>query len=227
MYIQDFDETCPYPMANTPGINGGGAVGEPIDQQLQPYMKNDGIWGCPDDSTSFTVGSTPPFWNGAFNGSTTGKYTHRTYSYAASIYTKQGGGSPDANTGLAYWDSGIPSTGSTPHSLAAIDQPSNTVGLVETANGYTSSDEGSPWGSVFGNCDTDKLAGRTIGDTTGAPPSCTANYGPSYIPYIGHTGMGNYVFADGHAKTLNWGFVRHNDFDLFKLKKNPEGTYTP
>jgi prepilin-type processing-associated H-X9-DG protein len=201
---------------------------EPIDQQLQPYMKNDGIWACPDDSTSFTTGGGTPFWNGNFDGtSNSSKFRHRTYSYATTIYTKQGGATPDTNTGMCVWDSGIPSTGSTPHVLAAIDQPSSTVALVETANGYTSSDEGSPWGSVFGNCDTYKLAGRTVSDTTGAPPSCVGSYGPGYIPYIGHATMGNYVFADGHAKAMHWGDVRHNDFDIFKLTKQAPNAYTP
>ena len=37
---------------------------------------------------------------------------------------------------------------------------------------------------------------------------------------------GNYVFADGHAKALNWGTVRKNDFYLFKNAK-PTAIFVP
>lgn len=232
MYVQDYDETMPYPFPNNPGINGGSNCGQPIDQLLTPYTKSDAIWACPDDSTAFGVGGVPPFWNGNFNGSTTAsKYQHRTYSYCNTIYTSHplaGGTGPDANTGMCIWDSGIPSTGSTVRSIARIDAPASTIAVVETANGTTSSDEGSPYGSIFGNCDAYKLPGRTYGDASRTPSNGNCNsYFATGIPYVGHTNMGNYVFGDGHVKSLQWNYVSANDYDLFKLTKNTGTPYTP
>src|SRR6201984_300402 len=47
MYVQDYDELTPSPLPNVPAINGGNSNAEPIDQQLLPYIKSDGVWACP------------------------------------------------------------------------------------------------------------------------------------------------------------------------------------
>jgi prepilin-type processing-associated H-X9-DG protein len=218
----------PYPMVSVPPINGGNNYAETIDQQLLPYSKNDQIWACPDDSSPFTDGgSVPPFWNGKYNGAAGGTYRHRTYTYVASIYTREAN-ALDPNTGLAQWDDYFPSSGSIPHALAAFDAPADTISLVESSNTARSADMGSPYGAIFCDCDAWKLAGRTPGTGgSNVASACSSSFSATTnVPYQGHVGRGNYAFADGHAKSLPWGTVLHDDFALFKLKKTTT-VFTP
>ncbi len=228
MYTQDYDEVTPYPMAAVPPINGGSNAGIPVDQQLQPYIKNDQVWACPDDTSVFTDGgSDPPFWDGKDDGGASGTYKHRTYTYVASIRDREAG-DIDPNTGLGTWDFGFPSTNSQPHALAAFEEPSDTIAIVESSNTARSADLGSPYGAIFTDCDTWKLPGRAPGaDSNNVTPYCSGFFSPTdNKPYPGHINRGNYVFADGHAKSMTWGSILHNDFALFKLKKS-DTTFSP
>ena len=56
------------------------------------------------------------------------------------------------------------------------------------------------------------------------PTPCTTLY--TRKPTPGHHNLGHYVFADGHAGAKTWGFVRQNDFYVFKVDK-PLQQYVP
>ena len=87
---------------------------------------------------------------------------------------------------------------------------------------------GGEGGSTLLDCDAWKLPGRT--KPSDAPidnfAPCADFTDPKELPAIGHHGLGNYAFADGHVKTLGWPQVRANDFWPFKLKK-PEQVLSP
>jgi prepilin-type N-terminal cleavage/methylation domain-containing protein/prepilin-type processing-associated H-X9-DG protein len=225
MYTQDYDETMPAAFASVAPINGGGIATIPYDAQILPYIKNDQIFKCPSDSTSNSVPSKDQFWDGKY-------FDHiakRSYGYVGNVNTQEranaGGSQPDPNTGMSDWGTG--------HSLAAIDQPADTIAMSEEwgfhANGNSDAYEvGTPWGALFTNCDTWKLAGRKI------PPQgpidsfslCPDYTDPDKFPMRGHMDQNNYVFADGHAKTQRYAQVRGNDFWIFKLRK-PTVTFSP
>lgn len=239
MYVQDYDETYPGAFLQVTPINGGTLDRIPLECQLQPYIKSTGVWTCPNQAAPppLDLGS---LWDGSFAGS---KSTARSYTYSGAIRTVEGEqkspGNNDANTGVTqytningdYSDWGRPGA-----ALAAIDQPADTIALVEIRgfNGDdTSRSEGSAgdaaygtaWGSLFTGCDSYKLAGRKKGQDADIVPGCKAAFN-STAGIKGHQDQGNYVFTDGHVKSLTYGATRKNDFYLFK-KQKPTTTFTP
>jgi prepilin-type N-terminal cleavage/methylation domain-containing protein/prepilin-type processing-associated H-X9-DG protein len=221
MYAQDYDETMPAAFAQNGAINGGGVAEVPYEHQILPYIKNDQIFGCPSDAQPRPSRGIGEFHDGAyFNRKPLVK---RSYGYVGQICTKEAaarGQWDDPNTGMSAWGQG--------KSLAAFDAPADTIALVEAygrnENGESESFYvGTPWGSLFTGCDMWKLAGRVKPSSA----ECSGDFThPNKTPMPGHSKMGNYAFADGHAKALNYGLVRQNDWRLFKLVK-PTATFTP
>jgi prepilin-type N-terminal cleavage/methylation domain-containing protein/prepilin-type processing-associated H-X9-DG protein len=232
MYTEDYDETLPTAFANINCINGGnlcspgGSGPIPFDAQIDPYIKNQQIWACPSDASPDNwTDDQAPVWDGHYLG----KHIRRSYGYVGNVHTQEyynnTGNNPDPNTGMSDWGNG--------HSLARIDQPSDTLAVVES---WGIDDAGmsdtfyydSPWGSLFTNCDTWKLAGRKQPSTDGIDnfSLCPDFADPNKHPEKGHTNAANYVFADGHAKLKQWAAVRGNDFWIFKDTK-PTQTFSP
>ncbi len=210
MYAQDYDESMPAAFALAPPKNGGTRREQPLDTQLEPYLKSDGVWADPGDPHNV------PQWAKDSNDYHDGKYRKdgskkRSYgSYVGAITTVEGGPG-DPNTGMSTWQNG--------KSLAAIEEPSDTIALTDTTSTPTETwPMGMPWGSFFTGCDTWKLPGRKVGDNVGAPSQCV---GDQYkrTPFKGHFDKGNYVFADSHVKALGWQQIRSKDFNVFKLRK--------
>ncbi|MES2460729.1 MAG: DUF1559 domain-containing protein [Armatimonadota bacterium] len=235
MYVQDADETFPPCLLCVPTLNGGSTSDTrmPYDRQIAPYTKNDQIFACPsdhEDRAAATNGGLQ-FWDGSYRA----KALIRSYSYVATVNSVQANGS-DANSGLSTYTGNVGINGNPPiaRTMADIDQPSDTIGLVESwpaeASAVTDSAYvGSSHGSGFVGCDTWKLAGRIPGasastDANVLQPSCTGNANKK--PTVGHGGGSNYMMADGSAKWRTWKQVRQNDMFLFKLKK-PTAVVTP
>jgi hypothetical protein len=230
MYVQDYDETMPLAFAADNPINGGGTALVPIDGQVKPYIKNDGVWRCPDDANVTSDTNPGDLWDGSYAGTTN---EERSYGYVGNIHTVQfeqdtgdTSGDGDPNTGMSQWG-GPPYH---PTTLALIDQPADTVAIVENWTG--GSMLGSPWGALFTSCDTYKLAGRNYpaqngGDSWGGSSGsyCASQYSGN-APIKGHFSQSNYIFTDGHAKAMTWGAIRHDDFWYFKLSK-PTQQFSP
>jgi prepilin-type N-terminal cleavage/methylation domain-containing protein/prepilin-type processing-associated H-X9-DG protein len=245
MYVEDYDEMMPAAFANVAPINGGNS-GCPIDfeSQIAPYVKNQQLYKCPSDGQPRNGAC---FWDGSQGNTVTGVGKQlRSYGYVGNISTQQfdlsgdvGGNvnTPDAdpNTGMSQWAVG--------YSIAGIDQPADTIAIVEVSNysdggsgngGYQDGWYGSAWGDLFTNCDTYKLSGRNYPPVVGSADdwhgtTCTGAYeanNNNQRPSEVHMGLGNYAFADGHSKALRWGAVRQNDFFLFKRSK-PTQTFSP
>lgn len=234
LYAGDYDDLAPFAIPDPIApINGGNDTGMPVDAQLSPYTKSDQIWACPSHpDTPFRSGI--PFWDGKYRG--TGKQIKKSYGYVASIVTVQGGGiNEDPNTGItrftwSHFRNGYNSQRPTldaSRTLTEPDEPANTVVFVETWPVADNQSLGSYWGSIFTYCDTWKLAGRKVNGTNPSdrlPQAC--NNLLQYAPTKGHSGQSNYVFCDGHAKTMTWHQARGNDFYKFKIQK-PTQVYVP
>ena len=219
MYAQDNDETMCADVS-LPPINGGTDSRFPYDRQLASYVKNDAVYACPSDTALRSVFGV---WDGAYNG----KLLKRSYAITNILQTQEGiarGEKPDKNSGVVG------------HSLAQMAQSAETVSFAESWGTWQLDSKTLGSDSVlFGgsgatllDCDTWKLPGRpklsaAPADNFAACPDFTAT---DHTPPKGHSGQGNYAFADGHVKSLTWGQTRANDFRLFKLQK-PAQTFTP
>ena len=225
MYVQDYDETMPPQFPEEPPIRGGGTSFVPMESLLEAYVKNTQVYRCPSGYGPGQVGGLGDFWDGYYFDHP----TERSYVYVGQINTVEAAGS-DANTGMAgiiAWG------GKKPVSLAAMDAPADTIPMVEVRNfnnGVEGSGNdnlyGSPWGSAFTGCDTYKLAGRAKGEDGNQPPTGCADAYTNNPGIKGHFAKGNYIFGDGHVKSLGYKQVRNNDFALFKLQKSAK-TFTP
>jgi prepilin-type N-terminal cleavage/methylation domain-containing protein/prepilin-type processing-associated H-X9-DG protein len=242
-YVQDNDEKFAVPFANIPGNDNGNSP-EPIEKAYEPYIKSKEVYHCPGDTQNGNTANNY-FWDVADDPAKNGgKAWGRSYTFVGHIADREchvtnscvSSGPPvDPNTGLGNWNTGGTQDGA---ALAAIDETSDTIAVVDcnpdqngdgdNGNGWS---YGTPWGSLFTNCDTWKLPGRQPGtQTSQLMPDCAGNNwdNPSKIPYKRHFNQGNYVFTDGHVKALSFGAVSKNDFALFKLHKNASGqTFTP
>jgi len=251
MYVQDYDELMPVPFPNATGDGPRSPNVMPFENQITPYIKNKQVWHCPSDPVNGNAANTA-FWAREDDPLNGGTLHGRSYSVVGQINTREAKGT-DQNTGLGYGD--WTKAASSGRALAAIDRPADTIAIVEdwvTADGDNGAgwSYGQPWGSIFQQDDTWKLAGRKTGDngqdgkctTDGAADAAcilnadgspsqnasnTASDGRPHDPCKGHTEQGNYIFTDGHAKSLTWGRVLHNDFELFKLQKTTAHVYGP
>lgn len=225
MYNNDFDDKWPGLLAGVAPINGGNIYWIPYDQQIHPYVKNDDIFRCPDDSTGGAPAGSIPFWDNAYRA----RKIKRSYGYVGPIFTIQAGGRDSTNTGMSTgpYDIGVPlNEGRT---TTSFDDPSFTISLVENwLETDVDSWVGGPYGSAFIECDMAELAGRNnppLGPSDILPPACLARQQQTK-PGKGHTGGSIYQFADGHTKLMKFSQVRANDFRMFKINK-PAQTYSP
>jgi prepilin-type N-terminal cleavage/methylation domain-containing protein/prepilin-type processing-associated H-X9-DG protein len=224
MYMQDYDETTPVSDPPIPPINGGTDPIMPYDRQIAPYIKNDQIYSCPNDSIPRDVNLS--VWDGSYLN----QRIRRSYAISNLLTTLEGiakGQELDQNTGMAG------------HTLAQIEQPAETISFSEAwaafpaGNGPGVSDSivGGGAGNTLLECDSWKLPGRKKPssapiDNMALTPCNSIYTDPNALPAKGHTQQGNYAFVDGHVKMLCWAQVRGNDFRLFKLHK-PTQNFTP
>lgn len=233
MYTNDSDDYYPGNDQLEPSsLNSNpGDTRMPYDMQLNPYIKNWNIFHCPDDTAQRSPASSLSFWDVSFQT----KAIPRSYQFVGNIVTAAGPAQYfgiDPNTGLSTYPypavGYAPTPGPTGHNGSDVQAPADTVALVEafgpTFSGSDVGYVGSPSSSAFVLCDTWKLAGRTVGSTAPGdqvPGVCESIYHYNLNkPGTGHGNGSNYALADGHAKYMTWGYVRKNDFDLFKLQKS-------
>ncbi|MCW5937847.1 MAG: prepilin-type N-terminal cleavage/methylation domain-containing protein [Fimbriimonadaceae bacterium] len=222
MYADSEDDRFPAWAAKSPPINGGNSNYVPPDVQVSAYTKSREIWCCPRDEGQRDNPNGMPFWN----GDDLKRPTLRSYAYVGPINTTEAR-TLDPNTGMYEfldrnrWDTtGRTSTG--------IESPSEMVAWVEQWSPvWRDQYYGTVWGSGFIQCNTSKLAGRNYpakGPADTPPPGCASEYRSQ--PTKGHSNIGNYAFADGHAGAKPWGQIRKNDFAAFKAQKSSQ-TFEP
>lgn len=223
LYTNDNEDRYAPWAANIAPVNGGNTNFMPPDLQLMPYVKNERIWACPMDPGSRVPTSQVPWWDGSYRP----KAIPRSYVYIGNIVTQQSNPNLDKNTGLHHYTG--PNTWQyTGKSGTEIEAPADMIGWAEQwAVGLPHEFVGGIWGSGFIDCDMWKLAGRRVPTVTAddrLPSYCTQHNEKKPTP--GHSNMGQYIFADGHAGSKSWGFIRKNDFWVFKAAK-PQQTFTP
>ncbi len=216
MYTQDYDETFPASFVNIPPINGGEVNVIPFDGQLLPYIKNDGIFACPGDAHSlqgWLANSPGSFWDGKYTLGGQAGLRRRSYGYVGQVNTAVA--KPDNNTGVSVWGQG--------KALAEVSNPGDTIAFAESNTDAEAWVLGTPWGSMFTNCDAWKLAGRIRGNATDEAIGNSIGCGPGGVwgnrPFKGHFDKSSFVFTDGHVKALGFRQVAENDFWLFKTSK--------
>jgi prepilin-type N-terminal cleavage/methylation domain-containing protein len=222
MYVQDYDETYPAAQVQITPINGGSSKNFPIDAQLAPYIKNNGVWACPSDGgANFATSSL--MWDGQYDTTKNGgKYSKRSFSYIISLNTREAGNVLDANTGLAQ-------RSPTPlgFSIASVEAPADTAAITEVWARDGSWSIGGYQGGFFTACDHYKIAGRKVGQETAQTGGCDSVYadlnqttatGHPITP--GHFDKQNFIFGDGHAKALDFHAARANDYAIFKRHKS-------
>lgn len=229
LYVNDYDDSYPTWGVRSAPINGGGNDEMDPVSQLLPYVKNLGIWTCPSDFLDREPKTIDNFWDGELYN----KGLKRSYAYVGAIKTKQAheeSTNPylDMNTGLyspqsingdIVWKGRLESE---------VDRPSDMIAWTEQwPVGLLDPYVGGISGSAFINCDIWKLAGRGPAALTGPnslPTPCRSFTNRKPTP--GHGNLGLYIFGDGHAGAKSWGFVRKDDFWMFKAKK-PTRSFDP
>ena len=122
----------------------------------------------------------------------------------------------DLNTGMTSPEQG--------RSMTEMSVPGNTIAIAESwaiDGGDCDNVFSSPDGSIITGCDTWKFAGRSKANPSASDlfEACSEYTAPTKIPTLGHQGRANYLFADGHVRSLTWAQIRTNDFQLLKLRK--------
>lgn len=193
-YIQDSDEH--YPIGSASFSQSPNWAPE-----ILPYVKSLAVYTCPDDSLS----DTPPGFVGA------------PISYGANGFEKYTGNTPHDHRfqGLFTWYD-VDASGrfsfenETPRLDGEIQFPSDTIMIAEKHNGDISASDPkygqgagvpgvavSSWFNIF----TDYYGGE---DIPNVGHSATAAYpdGINSAVSAAHNGRANFLFADGHVKTL-------------------------
>lgn len=197
MYVQDYDETLPGYRFSEPNpyigkVGASTATNMFLNQLLNPYIKNDGVWRCPSAvATWVNIDINTPL-SDAFSG-----YGGQN-SYAANNYLFR------AKEGF---------------SIAAMPAPSETVGIVDAtyynalpkgptnapcqlaSEDYTNPNVTNPLASTY------PFYWKHIGNSkfnfnapnTSSPDLQAVSNGKSR-----HSEQINTVFMDGHAKSLNY-----------------------
>jgi len=196
-YIQDSDETYPGGMNYSAATMSYASDPAGWAGQIYPYVKSTGVFRCPDDPT----GNAP----GAYNN------TYYPISYVANtniMNTTHGVGQPDQG---ASSPTGAPATdaafGSSSRTILLIEDQGNQTdmtdsgGVAETVSPSSYGFDGQPArGTINGAGGKGFFAtGIMLGGTHTVqrdPGDLLANDGV-------HTGLSDFLFADGHVKALH------------------------
>jgi prepilin-type N-terminal cleavage/methylation domain-containing protein/prepilin-type processing-associated H-X9-DG protein len=205
-YVQDYDEIFPFlnvawvPTPPATRVNTG------FDQPLMPYIKNTGVFTCPSDAS---VRSAPDLAR-CNDGPLAQRQVRRSYALVGSIDTAQGyvagNVAADPNTGIVDPNRAV--------SMAEIGAASDTLSFIELREGWMGCFDANAWR----NCDGVKLLERPFGQG-GFPGRCAGQFAGSQGQIPGHARRGNYGFADGHVKNMDWSDTVKNDWYLFKRVK--------
>ena len=174
-YVQDYDEKFPGGQpgksAGCYGDTGGGTDGEAWAFQLYPYVKSNGAYACPDDSTNTTYGVTSYVYNQNLPTSSDAALA----APASTVEMFEGVTSPGSGSG---------------------EDPSQTFTNITTDCYMSSNDPEHDTGPNPGGGDYYFGGGAGQHDPASGIMGGRQN---NTIPER-HTGGSNYLAADGHAK---------------------------
>lgn len=175
MYTQDYDEMLPrIRNFNFTAIGVKWAWG--IQDALGPYVKNDQVWKCPSDPI------LRDDCDDTYGSPISYSFTH----YQSGQYELE------STFGLhAYYSSQSSKT------LASIGAPADTISMFElwTTPAYTE-------GYAYWRWDVRGVRTLPVYPNTLSFTWCSSKPGAARMSIGGHNQLGNYGFADGHAKAL-------------------------
>ena len=195
MYVQDYDET--YPFGLDKDWHDSWAV------TTQPYIKNTGIIRCPDDT--FTVASGWGYeWGWAGIPMSYGANGYIGWNNFDQTYDMQGVITPmaqDWGTGWAKLKTGL--------AIASVNRVADTILIGEKFNQDMLKVSGGSgnmtdfYGGTFTAVDWwDSFAPGEVPDGTVAANAAWPK-GPNGAVSTYHSQRANFVFCDGHAKSMN------------------------
>ena len=199
-YVQDYDETYPLGFDQASGWVGSGW---PV--RIQPYIKNLGVFHCPDDGLNGAAPAPPNYpWEGVF------------ISYAANGFYGDWSGTSFAQVGVmatSGYDPGWLSTSSATD--AKITRPSESILLTEklasdAQSGNVATPSFGTFDMVSGFGPQCVIAGNNYGGQWGEQqlPNGTladsTKFGNGRNGGVSahHSGMANFAFCDGHVKSM-------------------------
>ncbi|WP_309719906.1 DUF1559 domain-containing protein [Armatimonas sp.] len=185
MYVQDYDETFPL------GVQEDWNNGWPT--AVQPYVKSLGVFRCPDDGDLTQPAGTG--WAGA------------PISYASNGF-QQWNGSTWQVFGLMGVSQAWMGSGAAGRGMVIMNRPADTIMLAEKHNrearGSGGSGNLSAWGpgnTITGVNWWDWTAPGNIPDGTRALTAAYPNGRNGSVSFK-HNLRSNFVFGDGHAKSM-------------------------
>ena len=188
MYVQDYDET--YPLGVQEDWNNDWPVA------VQPYVKNLGIFRCPDDGDLTQADWTKP-WAGV------------PVSYATNGYLQDRGSGTHLfgliGVSQAWMNN---NTGQPGITMAVVNKPAETVLLSEKHNREARKNGGtgnlSGWGPGGVISGVDWWDWTAPGNIPDGSRSATAAYpyGRNGAVSFKHNDFANFTFSDGHAKAM-------------------------
>lgn len=207
MYIQDYDEH-PTLMREFPS-GSDWWTGEMSNwkDELAPYIKSGGrpltgqIYGTPGSGGLFQCPENPAAWSTAqaWGFTTAGAAGDETSRWPRSYALNDDLGGNELGNVAEFWGTvtGFPSGVTPSSSIATLQTPASAIGICETrmpfsniwndAMSYECTLDGQPWGGV--------------------PTGCVQGH---------HSGMTNFAFMDGHAKTMRLqASVQNDNWDTF------------
>jgi len=194
-YVQDNDETFPIGESEPwSGLISAGA-GAHWTNRVDPYMKSLAVFACPDDS----------------------KALHKDYYGASLSYSANGYLDPNYNSGfklkgiMAIQGPDFNGWISNPSaSLASVSRPADTILVAEKHADQTQAYyvNGSDWAGsnlLFMGSAVDGLPRNIWGELeipNGARAAADYPLGPNGAVSAKHTDRANFLFADGHVKSM-------------------------
>ncbi len=195
-YTQDADEK--YPIGCDNGWDSTWAT------EIQPFVKSLAVFRCPDDSADNYPSSAPGWLNSSWAGVP--------ISYAANGYMKWTGSATDV-VGIMGMVQPKPLgwMGNTIRSLSSANRPADTIMIAEKSeddaakNPTTNYGVLTVWGpgDIFSGSDSwEQWAAGEIPNGDFTSPTGTYPHGPNGAVSTKHNGMANFLFVDGHVKTM-------------------------
>ena len=198
MYIQDYDETI-QPNGDDPipgGIDGTGFTESPM-YLLNPYVKSQQVWLCPDRSETFTATSTA---NDTRVNDPSGCWDNVNQTHRCLGYGFNDGLVSDGGYGLQE-PNGVTPLGNAINlgrSIAQITSPAQTLAFGDS---YDNPDYSLALDNIMSRL------GRP-----GSPPVSSAS--------LRHMGQFEFVFTDGHVKHIKMIVANYNGFGPIGLPAN-------
>lgn len=181
MYVQDWDETYPWgvPSCSAPAGTVGFATDTPMGK-LHPYIKNANVWNCPSEAIANRIPNLLQFGNLAGWCC----WPWRFPGEFAGIYISIGYNDHLLRNQDCNWSADRP-----PRKMSQVVAPAETVAFADSY--------------FFSNC----CGARII-----FPNAMWSNHyrdpdHRSVSKHTRHMGGNNLIFADGHAKWMQWDAV--------------------